>query len=71
MARTDPLLAEQWHMIHGSRSGARDAGNLDWNVDTDEMTPRDLGLLAKVQFGVVDMGAYEFSVEAPPGGGEN
>jgi len=48
-----------------------DAGNLDWDLDTDETTPKDLDLNSRVLSGVVNMGAYELPQDDPVGGGEN
>lgn len=48
-----------------------DAGNLDWDIDTDEVTPRDLALSIRKIGASVDMGAYELPPGGPPGGGGN
>lgn len=40
-----------------------DAGNLDWDMDTDEITPKDLDGKARTFLGSqVDMGPYEYNV---------
>jgi hypothetical protein len=36
-----------------------DAGNLDWDIDTDEVIPKDLATKARTSGPSVDMGAYE------------
>jgi hypothetical protein len=46
-----------------------DAGDLDWDGNTVEPTPKDLGLLPRIRLGRVDMGPYEIFDDAPPGGG--
>jgi len=43
-----------------------DAGDLDWDANTVEPVPYDLGLLLRIHSTTVDMGAYEFFVELPP-----
>ncbi|MFH1111174.1 MAG: right-handed parallel beta-helix repeat-containing protein [Planctomycetota bacterium] len=43
-----------------------DAGDLDWDTNTVEPTPKDLGLLARIRLGTVDMGAYEIFDDTPP-----
>ncbi len=44
----------------------QDVGNLDWDMDTDEMLPLDLALFNRIWNGIVDMGAYEyFEIESP------
>jgi len=49
-----------------------DSGDLDWNANTNEPTPKDLDLLARIRWlGPVDMGPYELPDEPPPGGNEN
>lgn len=37
-----------------------DIGDLDWDGDTTETLPLDLGLVPRVQEGIVGMGAYEY-----------
>ena len=39
-----------------------DAGDLDWDTNTVEPTPRNLAQLARIRFTTVDMGAYEVQV---------
>jgi hypothetical protein len=36
-----------------------DAGDLDWDANTSEPTPKDLALSVRIRFTTVDMGAYE------------
>jgi len=36
-----------------------DAGDLDWDANTDESTPENLARLPRIRLGSVDMGAYE------------
>ncbi len=47
---------------------ANDAADLNWNGDTGEFVPRDLGQLPRVRLGAVDMGAHEIFSDSPPGG---
>ncbi len=47
-----------------------DTVDLDWDTDTIEKIPKDLGLLPRVRLGAVDMGAYEKFSDTPPGGGD-
>ena len=48
-----------------------DAGNLDWDMNSDEITPRDFALFVRSGGPSVDIGAYERGPDSPPGGGEN
>ena len=36
-----------------------DAGDLDWDANTNEPTPNNLAGLSRIRFTTVDMGAYE------------
>jgi len=42
-----------------------DAGDLDWDTNTVEPTPKDLARLARIRSNTVDMGAYEEQTEEP------
>ena len=46
-----------------------DAGDLDWDANTSEPTPKDLARRARIRYTTVDMGAYEVPPPPPPGGG--
>jgi len=48
-----------------------DVGDLDWDANTGEPIPKDLDLLLRVRYTTVDMGAFEFFQQIPPGGGGN
>ncbi len=43
-----------------------DVGNLDWNLDTDEIIPLDLARNSRNVGSSVDMGAYEVYLAPPP-----
>ena len=46
-----------------------DTFDLDWDTNTIEDIPKDLGLLPRIRLGAVDMGAYELFSDTPPGPG--
>jgi hypothetical protein len=41
-----------------------DSGDLDWDTNTVEPTPKNLARLPRIRLGTVDMGAYEIQTEA-------
>ncbi len=46
-----------------------DSGDLDWDVNTIEQIPKDLGFLLRVRYGIVDLGAHEILTGGGGGGG--
>jgi len=47
-----------------------DTVDLDWDTNTNEPLPKDLGLLPRVRLGAIDLGVFEIFSDSPPGGGE-
>jgi hypothetical protein len=52
----------------GENTLPADTGDLDWDGNTIEQIPKDLGMLMRVRYGTVDMGAYELLLSGGGGG---